>query len=411
MDRTFSEKVDLYADLILKVGLGLKTGQRLLIRAPIESAPTVRIIGRKAYQAGARYVDYTWNDDALTLIRFQNAPRDSFDEFPSWQAQALNESAERGDAVLSIHAAAPDLLRDQQPDLVALADRTRQTALLPFSRKVGANEMNWSVASIPIASWAAQIFPSAMSGESVDRLWNAIFRACRINESDPFAAWEEHNADLDRRCRYMNAKQYVALRYRGPGTDLTVGMPEHHVWAGGRSRTPDGIYFNPNLPTEEIFSAPHKDRVNGTVSSSMPLSYGGSLITEMALTFEAGRVVRTSARAGNEALQKVIETDAGSARLGEVALVPNSSPVSQSGILFYNTLFDENASCHLALGRAYRGCVEGGGTMGDAEFAAAGGNQSLMHVDFMVGSDALDIDGIRADDVAEPVIRSGEWAW
>jgi aminopeptidase len=411
MDRTFDEKVELYADLILKVGLGLRPGQRLMIRAPIETAPTVRIIGERAYKAGARYVDYTWNDDALTLIRFQNAPRDSFDEFPSWQAQALNESAERGDAVLSIHAAAPDLLRDQEPDLIALAERTRQTAFLPFSRKVGANELNWSVASLPIGSWAARIFPHAMSGERVDRLWNAIFRACRINEADPFAAWEEHNADLDRRCRYMNSKQYVALRYRGPGTALTVGMPERHLWAGGRSRTPGGIYFNPNIPTEEIFSAPHKDHVNGTVASSMPLSYGGTLITDITLAFEAGRVVRANARTGEAALQRVIDTDEGSSRLGEVALVPNSSPISQSGILFYSTLFDENAACHLAFGRAYRNCVEGGAAMSDSEFGAAGGNYSLMHVDFMVGSPALDIDGIRADGAAEPVIHAGEWAF
>jgi aminopeptidase len=411
MERTFDEKLDLYADLLLKTGLGLSPGQRLLIRAPIETAPVVRIIVEKAYCEGARYVDVVWTDDALTLIRFKHAPRDSFDEFPSWQAQALIETSERADAMLSIYATDPDLLREQDPDLIALSERTRQTRLLPFSRRVGANELNWTVASIPVASWASRIFPGAMRSEGVDRLWNAIFRGCRINEVDPIAAWAQHNEDLENRGRHLNEKQYEALRYRGPETDLTIGMPEHHVWAGGRSITPAGIRFNANIPTEEIFSAPHKNRVDGTVSSTKPLSYGGTLIRDFRLTFEGGRVVEARAEQGEPTLKKLLATDEGSSRLGEVALVAHSTPISQSGILFYNTLFDENASCHLALGRAYRSCIERGGGLTEEEFAAAGGNDSLMHVDFMIGGPDLDIDGILKDGGSEPVMRKGEWAF
>jgi len=411
MDRNFDEKLNVYAELMLKIGLGLAPGQRLMIRAPIEAAPTVRIVAEKAYILGARYVDVGWMDDALTLMRYQRAPRDSFDEFPNWQAQALIESAEKADAVLSIYATDPELLKDQDPDLIAQVERVRQTRLLPFSKAVGANHLNWTVVSVPIASWAARVFPDATRSESVDRLWNAIFRACRINEDDPIAAWEKHNADLETRCGHMNAKQYTALHYRGPETDLTIGMPDHHLWAGGRSQTPSGIRFNANIPTEEIFSAPHCSKVDGTVASTKPLSYGGTLIEDFRLTFEGGRCVGATAAKGEPTLRKLIAADEGSARLGEVALVAHSTPVSQSGILFYNTLFDENASCHLALGRAYRSCIEGGGKMSDEEFAAAGGNQSLMHVDFMVGGPKLDLDGIRHDGVAEPIMRGGEWTF
>lgn len=411
MDRTFEEKVQVYAEVILKVGLGLRSGQRVLIRAPIECAPMVRILVEKAYLDGARHVDVAWNDDALTLTRFLHAPRDSFDIFPAWQAQALNDSAERADAVLSIFATDPELLAGQDPALISVVEKTRQLALIPFLRKVGSNELNWSIASVPITKWATHVFPGVTRAEAFDRLWNAIFRAARINEEDPFAAWEEHNAGLDRRCKQMNERQYAALRYRGPGTELTIGLPAGHCWVGGRSRTPGGISFNPNIPTEEIFSMPHRDRVDGTIASSMPLSYGGTTITGFTLTFEAGRVTRVKAATGGAVLEKLIATDEGSARLGEVALVPHSSPISESGILFYNTLFDENASSHLALGRAYRHCIEGGGAMSEEEFLAAGGNQSLTHVDFMVGSSALDIDGIRSDGSAEPVMRAGEWSF
>jgi aminopeptidase len=407
----FEQQLHHYAELAVKIGVGLQPGQRLMVRAPIEAAPLVRLITQVAYQAGARLVDFIWHDDAISLARFQYAPRDSFEEYPTWQADALLQLAQNGDAVLSIVATDPDLLKDQDPDLVALTQRVAQTHLLPFRRKAMADEINWCVMSIPIASWAAKIFPDSPPEEQMTRLWPTIFRMCRVDQPDPVAAWQEHVANLTTRQNYLNAKRYTALKYIAPGTDFTLGLPQGHLWCSAQSHTPTGIPFIANVPTEEIYTLPHKGRTEGVVASSKPLSYAGVLIEDFSLTFQAGRIVNVTARKGEAILKKLIETDDGSARLGEVALVPHSSPISQSGLLFYNTLFDENASCHLAVGRAYPTCLENGPQMSDEEFAAAGGNNSLVHVDFMIGSDRMDIDGLTADGQAEPVMRGGEWAF
>jgi aminopeptidase len=243
------------------------------------------------------------------------------------------------------------------------------------------------------------------------RLWEAIFRICRLDQPDPVAAWQRHAAELAARRDYLNAKRYTALKYTAPATNFTLGLPDHHLWHGGESQTPQGTTFIANVPTEEVYTMPHKERADGVVSSTKPLSYGGVLIEDFSLTYEQGRVVKVTAKKGEAVLQKLIETDEGSARLGEVALVPHSSPISQSGLLFYNTLFDENASNHIALGRAYRFCLEDGTHMTDEEFAAAGGNDSLTHVDFMIGSADMDVDGLTRDGVVEAVMRGGEWAF
>jgi aminopeptidase len=408
---SFEEKLQNYAELAIKIGVGLQAGQRLLVRAPVESAPLVRLIAASAYKAGARLVDVMWNDDALTLARFNYAPRDSFEEFPTWQADALIKIANEGGAVLSIHAADPDLLKEQDPDLVALVQRVSQTHLLPFRRKVMSDELNWSIISLPIASWAAKVFPNNPPEEQIARLWEAIFKVCRLDRPDPVAAWRQHVAELSARKDYLNTKRYTALKYTAPGTDFTLGLPDQHIWNGAQSQTPAGVTFIANVPTEEVFTLPHKDRADGVVSSTKPLSYGGVLIEDFRLTFAGGRVVKVAARRGEAVLKKLIETDEGSARLGEVALVPHSSPISQSGLLFYNTLFDENASNHVAIGRAYRFCLEGGPAMSEEEFAAAGGNDSLAHVDFMIGSAVMNVDGITRDGMIEPIMRAGEWAF
>lgn len=407
----FEQQLQKYADLVVRVGAGLQAGQRLMVRAPVEAAPLVRQIAVSAYQAGARLVDVLWHDDALTLARFNHAPRDSFEEYPTWRAEALTQAAERGDAAISISAADPDLLKDQDPDLVALVQRVSQTHLTPFRRLAMADAFNWSVISLPIPAWAARVFPEAPAAEQVDRLWETIFRVCRIDRPDPVAAWQEHTAELSARRDYLNSRRYVELRYRGPGTDFSLGLPDGHLWAGAHSFTQAGLPFIANIPTEEVFTMPHKDRAEGVVTSTRPLSYGGVLIENFSLTFQAGRVMKVTADRGEAVLKKLVETDEGAARLGEVALVPNSSPISQSGLLFYNTLFDENAASHLALGKAYRFSMQNGAQMSDEEFARAGGNDSLTHVDFMVGSAETDIDGITADGVAEPVMRQGEWAF
>ncbi len=412
MTLTFEQKLQNYAELTVKVGLGLQPGQRLMIRtAPLESAPLVRLIAAEAYKAGARLVDVMWDDDALTLARFQHAPRDSFEEYPVWRAEALAQAAERGDAILAIYASDPDLLKEQDPDLVAKARRVADQHLLPYRRKAMADAVNWNIISTPIPAWAAKIFPDLPPAEQVSRLWETIFTICRADRPDPIAAWQEHIAELAARRDYLNAKQYTALKYRGPGTDLTIGLPARHIWHGGQKQTVSGIPYIPNIPTEEVFTMPHKERVDGVVASTKPLSYNGVSIEDFSLTFEQGRVVRVSARKGEAVLKKLVESDEGAARLGEVALTPHSSPISQTGLVFYNILYDENASSHLALGRAYRFCVENGPGMSDEEFAAAGGNDSLVHVDFMIGSGAMDIDGVTAGGSLEPVMRGGEWAF
>ncbi|HXV97142.1 MAG TPA: aminopeptidase [Anaerolineae bacterium] len=408
---SFEQKLQSYAELTVKVGLGLQPGQRLMIRAPLESAPLVRLIAASAYKAGGRLVEVLWNDDALTLARFNYAPRDSFEEFPTWRTQAMREVFEQGGASLRIYAEDPDLLKDQDPDLIDLVERVALTHSAPIRKFGMANLINWSVISTPTASWANKIFPGIAPAQQVANLWELIFEVCRVNQADPVMAWHEHIQKMKVKVAHLNAKQYAALKYSAPGTDLTLGLPDNHIWHGVEAETPTGITFIPNLPTEEVFTMPHKDRTEGVVASTKPLSYAGVLINDFSLTFEAGRVVKVTAKTGETTLQKLVETDEGAARLGEVALVPHSSPISQTGLLFYNSLYDENASCHLALGRAYPFCLAGGTTMSEEELAAAGGNHSLTHEDFMIGSGEMNVDGITRDGATEPIMRAGEWAF
>ena len=411
----FDQKLQNYANIIVNIGLGLQAGQRLMIRCPVEAAPLTRLVAAGAYQAGARLVEVLWHDDALTLARFNHAPRDSFTEYPNWYGEALEKAAKHGDAVLTIYAYDPDLLNGQDQRLINLAQRVSDEHLLPFRRYIMADQINWCLISLPIPAWAAKIFPNDPPAVQMSKLWDVIFATCRADQADPLAAWRDHAAQLAARREYLNTKQYTALKYSAPGTDLIVGLPEHHLWEGGLSRTPRGVAFIANMPTEEVYTMPHKDKVNGVVTASKPLFYGtisgGTLIENFTLTFENGRVVKAIAAKNETTLTNMLNTDEGAARLGEVALVPHSSPVAQSGLLFYNGLYDENAASHLALGRAYKPCLQNGIAMPDEEFAAAGGNYSLIHEDFMIGSAHMDVDGITRNGTVEPVMRGGEWAF
>lgn len=411
MRSSFDQLLENYAALAVEVGLNLQAGQRLLVRAPLQAAPLVRQIAIKAYQRGARLVDVQWGDDELTLVRFQHAPRDSFEEFPTWVTAALLDLAKNGGAVLSIAGSNPDLLQDQNPELIAAAQKTNARHMEPFYDYIMRDAINWSIIAMPVAAWAAKVYPDLPPAEQEVQLWEAIFEICRLKQEDPVAAWQAHMQDLIARSQYLNAKAYQALHFRGSGTDLTVGLPQGHRWKGAQSTSETGITFTPNLPTEEIFTLPHRDRVDGVVSASMPLSYGGALIEDFSLTFSDGRVTHLSARKGEAVLKNLVDTDEGAARLGEVALVPHNSPIAQRGMLFYNTLFDENAASHIALGRAYKFTMQNGSQMTDADFAAAGGNRSLVHVDFMIGSAEMMVDGLTADGRAEAVMRDGNWAF
>jgi aminopeptidase len=406
-----------YADLAVRVGLNLQPGQRLLVIGPLASgggsldaAPFVREITASAYRAGARLVEVLWGDDALLMARFRHGPRESFDEFSRWLPQALAEHADAGDAILSVYANDPDQLKGEDPQRISALQQSTARAVRPFRERISRNDTNWSVVAAAAPSWARRVFPGLDDEAGTARLWETIGRLCRLDQPDPVAAWRAHLDALTLRKDRLNGGRYAALKYRGPGTHLTIGLPERHVWVSGQSASRAGTLFAPNIPTEEVFTMPHRERVDGIVTSTKPLSYGGTLIDGFRLEFEAGRVVRASAAKGEAVLRDLLSTDEGAARLGEIALVAHGTPISQSGLLFYNTLFDENAASHVALGSAYKFTYAGGEQLSEEAFEAAGGNRSAIHVDFMIGSGALDIDGIRRDGSPEPLMRAGEWA-
>ena len=409
MTPEFDRALGRYAELIVRVGLNLQPGQRLVIRGPLEAAPLVRHVAAAAYDRGARLVEAIYSDPQLALTRFAHAPADSFEEVSQWPVTAGLEYVENGHALLSIAGIDPDLFKDVDPDRLTAVRRAEGRVGAPLSRLTSADAINWCVVAYATPGWAARVFPNLGPEEAVSRLWAAIFAAVRLDVDDPIAAWDRHSDALAARTAWLNQRQYYALHFTGPGTDLTVGLPANHRWLGGASPTGIGISNVANVPTEEIFTAPHRGRVDGVVRATMPLSLSGKLVRDFSLTFEGGRVVDVSAAEGEALLRAQIETDEGAARLGEVALVPASSPIARSGILYYNTLFDENAASHIALGRAYRNCIEGCEGLEDEDFAALGGNTSMTHVDFMIGSAEVDVDGITGDGTAEPLMRGGEW--
>ena len=411
MTSEFERNLEKYAEVIVKVGANLQPGQRLMIDSPPEAYPLIRQIVKAAYLAGAKYVAVNWYDDELQRFRVQHAPVETFGEFDAWFTDALVEYLDHGDPIMHVDARNPALMSGVDAQKVQAWQQSEGLHKRKLRSKIVASVAPWPMVSAPITSWAVKVFPEAAVDEAVARLWDAIFQACRINQDDPVGGWKRHNAELKKRAAYLNGRRYAALKYSAPGTELTVGLPDSNIWHGGSLMAQTGIEFVNNIPTEEVHTMPHKDRIDGVVTSTMPLSYGGNLIENFTLKFSAGKVVEATAKTGQDTLDNILNTDPASRSLGEVALVPHSSPISQSGLVFYNTLFDENASDHLALGNAYRFSIEGGEGMTAEEFAAAGGNVSLSHVDFMIGSRVMNIDGITADDAVEPVMRNGEWAF
>ncbi|MBZ9750468.1 aminopeptidase [Deinococcus sp. HMF7604] len=409
MTLTFDEKLRNYARLAVQVGLGIKEGQRVLVQAPVETAQLARLVVREAYAAGASFVDVRWDDDDVQLARFELAPDGSFEQISKWRVDAEIETAEAGGAVIAIRATNPNLLGGVDAERVATHQRTLAAYRRPYTAQVMTNRLNWNLISAPVSGWAELMFPDASGEEAVAQQWDAIFAATRADQPDPVALWDTHLADLKRRRDLLTEKGYHALHFQGGETDLTVGLADGHVWGGGAADTPGGITFTANIPTEEVWTAPHRERVDGTVVSTKPLSYNGTLIDGIRIQFEGGRITGASARQGEAALLKMIETDEGSHRLGEVALVPHSSPISRSGLFFYNTLYDENAASHIAIGSAYRFNVRGGVDLSLEEFQARGGNDSLTHVDWMIGSGEMNVDGLTKDGEREPVMRNGEF--
>jgi aminopeptidase len=375
----------------------------------LEGAPLVRHIAASAYRAGASLVEAIWGDEQLQLERFRNAPRDSFSNFSTWLPRALAEHVKAGHAVLSVYANDPDLLQHESSDLAGALQQATSRSVTDFRDHISRNHTNWGVIAGASARWAAKVFSEAPPDQQLDRLWTTIERLCRLDQPDPIAAWKTHLAALATRSDDLNRRRYSALRFMGPGTDLTIGLPEGHKWVSGASASRQGIEFVANLPTEEVFTMADRHRVSGTVRATKPLSYSGTLIEDFNFTFAEGRVTAVSAKRGEAVLRQLVDTDASAGRLGEVALVPHSSPIAQSGRLFYNTLFDENAASHAALGTAYKFTMTGADAMDDEAFERAGGNRSAIHVDFMIGSGEIDVDGIRTSSHAEPLMRRGEW--
>jgi len=403
-------KLEKLAEVAVKVGLQLQRDQDLVITAPIAALPLVRLITKHAYMAGAGLVTTFYADEEATLARYAFAPDESFDRASGWLYDGMAKAYANGAARLAIAGDNPLLLASQDPAKVARANKANSMAYKPALEKISNFDINWNIISYPNPSWAKVVFPGLPEEEAIFKLAEAIFAASRVDLADPIAAWAAHNTTLRSRSAWLNGERFSALHFRGPGTDLTVGLADGHEWHGGASTAKNGITCNPNIPTEEVFTTPHALKVEGYVSSTKPLSHQGTLIDEIQVKFEAGRIVEAKASKGEAVLNKVLDTDEGARRLGEVALVPHSSPISKSGILFYNTLFDENASCHIALGQCYSKCFVDGASLSQDQITAQGGNSSLIHIDWMIGSDKIDIDGIKPDGSPMPVMRQGEWA-
>jgi aminopeptidase len=411
----FERKLDRLAEVAVRIGLGLEPGQELVLTAPTEALPMVRLITAHAYKAGARLVTTFFADDATTLARYQHAPDSSFDYAPAWYYDAIATAFKSGAARMAITGANPALLAAEDPNKVSRANIAVSKAYKPAMELITRHEINWCIVAAATPAWAALVFPNDPEELALGKLWDAIFASSRITSADPVAEWKQHGQNLKRRVDQLNHKRFHSLRFftgdGGPNaaTDLTVGLADQHLWAGGGTTASNGIYCQPNIPTEECFTTPHKDRVHGHVTASKPLSHQGTLIENIRCTFKDGRILEASATAGEEAINKLISTDDGARRLGEVALVPHNSPIAQSGILYWNTLFDENAASHIALGQAYSTCLIGGEKMSNEELASLGANESLIHVDWMIGGPTMNVDGLSASGSAEPLMRSGDW--
>jgi len=403
------KKIDKLAYLAVKRGVGLQKGQNLLITAPLESLPLVRKITEHAYKEGAHIVTPLFTDSEITLSRFKFAPNESFDQATDWLFNGMGEAFDNNTARMAIAGDDPMLLSEMDADKVSRANKALSKAYKPARERITEFKINWNIVSWPGKAWATRVFPNIDPEEAIVQLADAIFDASRASDDDPIKAWDKHNEKLRIKTNWLNEKNFAALQYNGPNTNLKIGLADEHEWMGGASIAQNGIICNPNIPSEEVFTTPHAYKVEGTVSATKPLSYQGTLIDNIKVTFKEGKIIEAHASKGEEVLQKVLKSDEGASRIGEVALVPHSSPISQSGIIFYNTLFDENAASHIALGQCYSKCFKGELDLTPEEISKRGGNSSMIHIDWMIGSDQIDVDGIDQNRNAIPVFRKGEW--
>ncbi len=414
MDKKTQEALlDAYAHLIVSMGVNLQKDQPLLINVPITCADFARRIASAAYDADAYDVTIAWNDEKFSRLRYDKAKTSVFTKFPAWRHRLYQDNADEGAAFITIHAADPEIFSGVAPERLTLAQQTAGNALMDYRARLMSNKNAWCIIAMPTKQWAKKVFPKESPSVALAKLWQAIFDAVRLlPKEDAKTRWQTHIDFLARAAKFMNDQAFQLLLYQNKcGTNLTVELPRGHIWTGGAEKTQSGVSFIANMPTEEIYTAPKRGGVNGTVVATRPLNVHGNIIKNFSLTFKNGKVVDYKAEQGEKILQELFATDEGACYLGEVALVPHDSPISKSGILFFNTLFDENASCHFALGKAYPTCIEGGKSMNSAELLRRGINNSLIHEDFMIGSSDLLIDGIKKDGTRVPVFRDGNFAF
>lgn len=401
-----------YAELTIKIGINIQKDQLLVISSPIECAYFTRLMAEVAYDNGAKDVIINWNDELFSKMRFLKAPEEVFEEMPAWQKDFYLYYSRKGAAFLSIYASDPELLKKVDQKRIATAQKTKQLALKEHSERLMSNKNPWSIISIPTEAWAKKIFPNLSYEDSVNTLWDNIFKIMRIDKEDPILAWEEHKNNLKKSMDFLNSNNFRYLHYKNSlGTDLTIELPKNHIWLGGADYTPEGIEFIANMPTEEVFTLPLKTGINGIAVASKPLNCNGTIVEDFSITFKDGKIVEFHAKKGYEALKHLIDTDEGSHYLGEVALVPFNSPISNSNIIFYNTLYDENASCHLAIGKAYPVCLINGENMDENQLEKHGVNTSLVHEDFMIGTKDLTITGTNWDGEKISVFKDGNWTF
>lgn len=408
---SFQQKLEQYAELTVYVGLNVQKGQHILINTTIDTIEFTRLVVKKAYEAGAKNVHVNYSDPVQTRTHYELAPDSAFTEYPQWSVVQRDEIIDKGGAFLWIDAEDPDLLTGIPAKRLSNSQKAAGKALVRYRQAVGSDKVAWSIVAIPSQKWAAKVFPELAPEQQIEALWEAIFKTVRIGRGDAVTLWKEHIGFLEKRANQLNGHRFTKLHYSAPGTDLTIDLPEKHIWLTGAAKTPQDNSFIANMPTEEVYTVPSKYGVNGFVSNTKPLVYQGNIIDNFTLTFEEGKIVKAQAEKGEELLSEMISSDEGAAYLGELALVPHQSPISDSGLLFFNTLFDENASNHLAIGDSYPTCFEGARDLEREQLEEIGLNTSIVHEDFMIGSAEMDIDGITADGSKIPVFRKGNWAF
>lgn len=409
MDKNLLKK---YAMLAVNTGVNIKKDNILVITSPIETAEFARLIAKEAYNFGAKEVIVHYSDQQLTKIKLENSSLETISDYPSWMAEGYNYYARQGACFISIAASDPDGLKGVSVEKIGESQKARTTALKEYYDNSMSNKCRWCVLSVPTLSWAKKIFPNLSDEKALESLWDVIFKTVRVDTKDPIKAWENHNAYLEEKIKFMNENNFKSVHLKSSnGTDLNIELPEGHIWAGGSEEDVKGIPFNANMPTEEIFTLPKKTGVNGIVYSSKPLSYGGNLIDNFSITFKDGRAIDFTAETGYDILKQMLESDEGAKYLGEVAFVPYNSPISNSKLIFFNTLFDENAACHLAFGRAYESCVKNADKYSEEELEKMGVNNSVIHVDFMIGTSDLEITGINKNGETIKIFSNGNWAF